>query len=78
MNHRMQIQNLEWKYQEMSELQHISIGELENHPHLSSYVRDFLPLIQASAKKIYTTPSVHYTQFVSSTTGRNRNTIPML
>jgi 8-oxo-dGTP pyrophosphatase MutT (NUDIX family) len=56
--------NIDWKYQELATIRHFPIDELANSPHISTYVRQFLPLIYTFAKKFDSSRMVHYSQFV--------------
>ena len=67
--------NCPWELQEMSDIQHFPVAELNSNPYISSYVCQFIPLIYDLAAKVLITEPVHYSQFMAVAP---RSNIPML
>jgi hypothetical protein len=67
--------SLDWKYQELETIRHFPVDELAFSHEISSYVRQYLPLIDRIAKKFDRSRVIHYSRFVSKS---GYQSIPML
>jgi len=75
MMHACKHKHLAWEFQEMDDIQSFPICELSFNSQISSYVRQFIPLIQRLNQQVSSVQSVHYSQFVQLAP---RRSIPML
>jgi 8-oxo-dGTP pyrophosphatase MutT (NUDIX family) len=68
---------LSWQYQEMDTICHFPVDELRGSNEISSYVRQYIGLIERMSRKFPHAQSVHYSNFVKKS-GAVLNGMPML
>lgn len=56
--------NCTWEYQEMDDIQHFPISDLHRNAYISSYVKQFIPLIFELMNNVAMATPMHYSQFV--------------